>query len=77
MVLQYSCTVLLSIIHMNLNVNQRDELRSTFPLLGPDWSWSADSGADLGALLRDTAEPASQLLPITIHRVSALWCHML
>lgn len=25
----------------------------------------------------DTAEPASQLLPITIHQVSALWCHML
>lgn len=33
MVLQYSGTVLMSIIYMNLKVNQRDELRSTFPSL--------------------------------------------
>lgn len=49
----------MSIIYMNLTVNQPDELRSTFPLLGPGWNWSADSGEDLGALLRDAAEPGS------------------
>lgn len=54
------------------------EMRSDpFPLLGPDWNGSADSTEDLGALLRDTAELASQPLPVTIHRVSALWCHTL
>lgn len=40
-------TVLMSIIYMNLNVNQRHELRSTFHFPGPGWKGSADSGEDL------------------------------
>lgn len=71
MVLQYSCTVLMSITYMNLNVNRRCELRSTSLLLGPAWTWPADSGEDLGALCGDATHR------ITTHRVSASWCHTL
>lgn len=77
MVLQYSCTVLMSIVYMNLNVHQRDDVRSTFPLHGPDWNWLADCGDNLVALLREVTEPAFQALPVTIHRASVLWYHML
>lgn len=61
MVLQYSCTVLTSIIYMNLNVSQWDELRSISPpwtrleLVSRFW-WGA------GTPLRDVAELALQPL---------------
>lgn len=43
MVLQQSCTVLMSTMYTNLNVHQQDDLRSTFSPRGPGWNWPADA----------------------------------
>lgn len=58
---------------MSINEMSSDPFR----FLGPDWNWSAESPEDLGAPLRDAAEPAWQLLPVTTPPVSAWWYHTL
>ena len=64
MVLQYCCTVLTSIIYVNLNVSQWDELRSISPpwtrleLVSRFW-WRP------GTLLRDVAKLALQPLDLS------------